>query len=139
MQIILKKKVKSKSKPKSSNNMAGKKRGSKRKSSSRTTGVFSGKILGQEVPVLSKIIKNKTFQKAAAGAGLVSIALTIAQLLNNPTVNKALSRKEVRIALAAAGGDITGAAAQFAKEGGLKQFTNGGNGTAQTSSQVGFA
>lgn len=138
MKIIIKRKGKT-NKPRKkspSNNMANKKK-PKSKSRSSSSGVFSGKVLGFEIPGVSKIIRNKTVQKAAAGAGLVSIAVSLAQLVNNPTINKAMAKKEVRIGIALAGGDVVGGAAQFVKEGGIKSLQGNGNG--MTSSQVGFA
>lgn len=137
MKITVKRKTNKPRKQSKSNNMAKKKKGSKKKSSS-SKGIFSGKILGQEVPVISKVLRNKNVQKAAAGAGLVAIALSVAKLVNNPTINKVLSRKEARIGLAYMGGDVVGAATQFVREGGIKQFSSGGSGM-QSTSQVGFA
>ena len=136
MQIIVKRKGNKRKSSSASNKMAKKKSSTRKKSSS--SGVFSGKIFGIEVPIVSKVMRNKTFQKAAAGAGTVSLALSIASLVNNPTVNRVLSKKEARIALAAAGGDIVGAGAQFVKEGGIAQVT-GQTSSAQNSSQAGFA
>ena len=83
-------------------------------------------------------MRNKTYQKLAAGAGTVAIALSIASLLNNSTINKAVARKEVRIGLAVAGGDLIGGAAQFVKEGGVGGLSVSGNG-ATSNSSVGFA
>ena len=131
---------KSNKKPKKRNNtnMATKHKKKKSKSKGSKSGVFSGKILGQEIPIISKVMRNKTFQKVAAGAGTVSIALSIAALLNNAAINKAVSMKPVRIALAAAGGDLIGAGAQFVKEGGVGGLRTSVSGTTSNSS-VGFA
>lgn len=133
---IITKRFKSKKKSSQSNKMA-KKKGSKSKSSSgRSSGVFSGKVLGFKIPVVGGVLKNKTFQKAAAGVGVVSIALSVAALINNPTINSILSRREARLALAAAGGDVIGLGAEFVREGGLnlggnqQQATIGGVGAA---------
>ena len=132
---------KSNKKPKKRNNtnMATKHKKKKSKNSKGSkSGVFSGKILGQEIPIISKVMRNKTFQKVAAGAGTVSIALSIAALLNNAAINKAVAMKPVRIALAAAGGDLIGAGAQFVKEGGVGGLRTSVSGTTSNSS-VGFA
>ena len=116
---------KSKARRSTGKNMA--KRGRKSKSrkgrsSGGTSGVFSGKILGFKIPLVGDALRNKTVQKAIAGAGIVSIALTIAGLVNNPTVNRALGNKFVRLGLAGAAGDVTGIAAEFVKEGGIGQI-----------------
>ncbi len=126
---------KSKTRRSKSNNMAKRGRKSKsRRSSGSTSGVFSGKILGFKIPLVGDALRNKTVQKVIAGAGIVSVALTIASLVNNPTVNRALGNKFVRLGLAGAAGDITGIATDFVKEGGIGQLrgvANGG-GAAQT-------
>lgn len=127
---------KSKSRKSTSRTMAKRTRKSKSKrgrSSGGTSGVFSGKILGFKIPLVGDALRNKSVQKVIAGAGIVSIALTIASLVNNPTVNRALGNKFVRLGLAGAAGDVTGIAAQFVKEGGVGQLRGiaGGNGGAQ--------
>ena len=135
MKLIIKRKRVNNSKRKtSSNNMA--KKSKKKSSSSRSSGVFSGKILGMKIPVVSGILKNKTFQKAAAGAGVVSIVTSLALLLNNATVNRAVANPIVRLGLAGAGGDITGIAAEIARNPQLiSQVTGQFGGGQQTPSQ----
>lgn len=81
--------------------------------------LFSGKVLGINVPGARGILKNKTLQKVLVGAGAVSVGLAVVQLVNNPTLNKFASKKEVRIGAAAVAGDLPGAAFQFFKEDGL--------------------
>lgn len=124
------KKVIKKSDPARSSNLA--------KNKNNQSGVFSGKVLGFTIPGVSPILKNKTFQKVIAGAGLVSVGLSIVQLLNNKRINEIAAKKEVRILAAAAAGDIPGAAFQFFKEDGFKQINLGGskqtNGAAQQTS-----
>jgi hypothetical protein len=117
-----------------SNNMKKKKSKSEyKKSTGNSSGVFSGKILGFKVPIIGDALKNKTVQKAIAGAGIVSLALSIAQLVNNPTVDKMASNKLARLALAGTAGDITGVATEFLREGGVNQIkgvvTGNGNGS----------
>jgi len=134
---IITKRFKSKKKNTSNNTMAKGKKSSKRKSSSRgSSSAFSGKVLGFKIPVVSGILRNKTFQKAAAGAGVVAIVLSLATLVNNPTVNRALGNQFVRLGLAGAGGDLVGVATQFFREGGISL---GGNQQATTNGGVGAA
>lgn len=138
LQELAKGRFKSKPRKSSSKNMAKTKSKSKsRKSSSgNSSGVFSGKILGFKVPVISDALRNKTVQKAIAGAGIVSIALSIAQLVNNPTVNKVANNKVARLALAGTAGDVTGIATEFLREGGINQIrgvVQNNNGGQQTS------
>ena len=121
-----------KSKTKSSNkNMArnNKKKSKSRKSSSGGSGAFSGKILGFKIPLVSDVLRNKIAQKVIAGAGIVSIALTLARLVNNPTVNRVVGNRFVRLGLAGAAGDVTGVATEFVSQGGagqLRAIANGG-------------
>jgi len=122
----------------SSRTMAKKKsKSSRKKSSSGNSGVFSGKILGFKIPLVGDALRNKTVQKAIAGAGIVSIALSAAQLINNAQLNRALNNKIVRLGLAGAAGDITGIATEFVREGGIDQIrgvvSNNGTGQQQTS------
>jgi len=123
-----------------SNNMA--KNGRRKKSSGRRksgggsgSGVFSGKILGFKIPVIGNALRNRTVQKVIAGAGIVAIVLSVARLINNPTLNRAANNKFVKLGLAGAAGDVTGIATQFVIGGGVSQLrgiTNGGNGNGQT-------
>lgn len=78
--------------------------------------LFSGKVLGFEIPGVKDVLKNKTAQKVLVGAGIVSVGLALVNLINNPTLNKFAAKKEVRVLAAAAGGDIPGAAFQLLKE-----------------------
>ncbi len=103
---------KSKRSKSKSKNMVRKRRKSRRSTSSGG----SGKILGIKVPVIGKVFGNPIVKKALIGAGAVSLAISIAGLVNNPTINKALNNKLVRIGLATAAGDITGGAVQLLKE-----------------------
>ncbi len=115
-----------KSKKKSStNNMKKKGRKSKSRSSSSSG---EGKVLGVKIPIIGKVFGNKTVRKALMGAGAVSLAVSIAALINNPTINKAISNKLVRVGLATASGDIVGGAVQFLKESPqvLSRRSNGG-------------
>ena len=96
--------------------------------------LFSGKVLGFEIPGARAILKNKTAQKIFVGAGIVSTELAIVQLINNSTLNKFAAKKEVRILAAGVGGDIPGAAFQFFKEDGartLRGLQSNGNGAQQ--------
>ena len=108
-------------------------KGSKQKSKSKSRkygkddGVFSGKILGYEVPGLSGVIRNKTYQKVAAGAGTVAIAVSIAQFLNNKKINDYMKKKEVKVGLAIVGGDIIGGGFELLKDGGIKSLGIGNN------------
>lgn len=118
-------------------NMAKKGKKSKsRKSSSGGSGAFSGKILGFKIPLISDVLRNKTAQKVIAGAGIVSIALSLAALVNNPTVNKFVGNKIVRLGLAGAAGDVTGIATEFLKEGGIQQLRGIANGVGQQQTQL---
>jgi len=128
---------KSKARRSTGKNMAKRGRKSKSKRSSGTSsGVFSGKILGFKIPIVGDALRNKTVQKVIAGAGIVSVALTIASLVNNPTINRAVSNKFVRLGLAGAAGDVTGIATEFVKEGGIGSLKlgNGGGGAATQTS-----
>jgi len=91
----------------------------KRKKDNRNNQLFSGKILGVQVPGARGVLQNKTLQKVLVGAGAVSVGLALVQLVNNPTLNKFASKKEVRIGTAAVAGDLPGAAFQFLKEDGI--------------------
>lgn len=127
------KNTRSKSKSK---NMAKRKSKSRRKSSSSSG---SGKILGIKVPVVGKVFGNPTVKKALMGAGAVSLAISIATILNNPTINKALNNKLVRVGLATAAGDVAGGLVQVVKESPqvLGRTGNGGQQTATLLSQAG--
>lgn len=116
-----------------------KRRMKRRSSSSSGSGVFNGKVFGYTIPGVSSILKNKTAQKAIVGAGLVSIVLSVAQLANQPQINRQLMKPEVRAGIALVGGDIPGAAYQYYKDGGLKSFSVGGGSSGGSSSTVGFA
>ena len=136
---------KSKSRKSTSRTMARKstrKSKSRRSSNSKgTSGVFSGKILGFKIPVISGFLGNKNVQKAIAGAGIVSLAISAATLINNPTINRALSNRFVRLGLAGAAGDVVGLGVEFAKSGGIAtvQQAVGGRGGGQQSSLVSAA
>ena len=104
--------------------------------------LFSGKVLGIQVPGAKGVLQNKTLQKILVGAGAVSVGLAVVQLINNPTLNKWAAKKEVRILAAGVGGDIPGAAFQFLKEDGTKLFNKRGtttNGSMQMAQVEGFA
>lgn len=102
--------------------MAGKKKGKQGGSKGGSnSSLFSGKVLGVQVPGARGVLKNKTLQKVLVGAGAVSLGLAVVQLINNPTLNKFAARKEVRIGAAAVAGDIPGAAFQFFKEDGISK------------------
>jgi len=116
-----------KSKPRTMAKKKGRKSKS-RKSNGSASGVFSGKILGFKIPLIGDALKNKTVQKAIAGAGIVSLAVTAASLINNPMINRGINNKLIRLGLAGAAGDITGIATEFVKEGGVGQLRNIANG-----------
>ena len=128
---MAKRKFKSTSRKPSSNNMANRKRKSSRKSSSSSG---SGKILGVKVPIVGKIFGNPTVKKALMGAGAVSLAISLATILNNPTINKALNNKLVRVGLATAAGDVAGGLVQVVKESPqvLRRSGSTSNGNGQT-------
>lgn len=119
---------------------------SKSKSQGSKGGLFSGKVLGFKIPVVDKVIKNKTFQKVVVGAGTVATVGALVQLVNNDQINKIWNRKEVRIVSAAATGDIVGAGAVLALEDpkilnsirGVGQTQQGNSGQG-LSNQAGFA
>jgi len=121
---------KSKRSKSKSKNMAKRKRSKSRKSSSSSG---SGKILGIKVPVIGKVFGNPTVKKALMGAGAVSLAISVAALINNPTINRALNNKLVRIGLATAAGDIAGGVIQVVKESPQLLARTNGNGQTQTS------
>lgn len=120
---MAKTRFKSKKRKSSVKNMARrirrKSKSRRRSSSGGTSGAFSGKILGFKIPVIGNLLGNKIVQKAIAGAGIVSLAITAASLINNPTVNRALNNQFVRLGLAGAAGDVVGVGVEFAKSGGL--------------------
>ncbi len=127
---------KRKSSKRSSNNMVKRKgRKSSRRKSSSSSG--SGKILGIKIPVVGKVFGNPTVKKALMGAGAVSLAFSLATLINNPTINKVLNNKLARIGLATAAGDIAGGVIQVVKESpqllGRMNRSGNGNGTPQGS------
>ena len=100
----------------------GRRSKSRRKSSSGTSGVFSGKILGFKIPLISDVLRNKTAQKLIAGAGIVSIITAGAALVNNPMLNRAVSNPIVKLGLAGAAGDVTGVIGQVVTGGGISQL-----------------
>ncbi len=108
-------------------------------------GLFSGKILGMKIPLISGLIKNKNVQKAMVGAGTVATIGAIVGLVNNPTINGIWGNQAVRLGAAASTGDIIGAGTVFILENPaqLQGITNRVSGVAggqqQISSQVGFA
>jgi len=133
---MARRRFKSKSRKPSSNNMA--KRGRKSKSKGRSSSSSgSGKILGIKVPVIGKVFGNPTVKKALMGAGAVSLAISIATLINNPTINRALNNKIVRVGLATAAGDIAGGAIQVLKE--SPQLLSRTNGEQQSQSLIPLA
>lgn len=140
---MTKRRFKSKRRKSSSNNMARKSRKSKSKrrssSSKGSSGVFSGKILGFKIPIIGGFLGNKTVQKAIAGAGIVSLAVSAASLINNPMLNRALNNKFVRLGLAGAAGDVVGVGVEFAKEGGIGTIRNAVGGGGGQSSLVSTA
>ncbi len=115
---------KGKARKSSSRTMAKRKSSTKRRSSSSSSG--GGKVLGIKIPVVGKVFGNPTVKKALMGAGAVSLAISLATLINNPTINKALSNKLVRVGLATAAGDVAGGVIQVVKE--TPQLMNRGNG-----------
>ncbi len=111
-------------------------RRSSRSSSSNGNGAFSGKVLGFKIPIIGDALRNKTVQKALAATGLVTTVLTVASLINNPTVNRVASNEFVQLGLAGAAGDITGVATQLIRTRGLpmaRSRMNGGQAQAQGS------
>lgn len=134
LQDLAKKTFKSTRRKSSTKNMAGKKgRKSKSRKSPSNSGVFSGKVLGFQIPLVSDVIRNKTVQKVLASTGAVTTLLTIASLINNPTVNKVANNELVQLGVAGATGDIVGVGAQLVRTRGLQrlrggqQQSNGGN------------
>lgn len=128
---MAKKRFKSTTRKSKSNNMVKKSRKSKSRSSSSSG---SGKVFGVKIPVIGKIFGNPTVKKALMGAGAVSLAISLAALVNNPTINKALNNKLVRVGLATAAGDVAGGLVQVVKESPqLLARTNGGQAQQQTS------
>jgi len=109
---MAKDRFKSTRKKSNTKNMAKK----KGKSKGRRSNSSSGRSIGSKIPVVGKVFRNKTVQKVLMGAGAVSLVVSIASLINNPTINKAVNNKLVRVGIAAAGGDIPGAAVQILKE-----------------------
>lgn len=134
---MAKKRFKSTARKSNSNNMV-KRKSSKSRRGSSSSG--EGKVLGVKIPVIGKVLGNKTVKKALMGAGAVSLAISFASLINNPTINKALNNKLVRVGLATAAGDVAGGIVQVVKEspqllGRVSQ--NGGQQTAPLLSQAG--
>jgi len=105
--------------------------------SNKNNQIFSGKILGYEIPGAKKLFNNKTLQKVMFGAGAVTTGLAVVQLVDNATLNKYAAKKEVRILAAGIAGDIPGAAFQLVKEDPklIGKFTNR-NGNTQASGQT---
>lgn len=143
LKIIRKKSNVNKQSKKSSSMAKGKKSKSKKSSNGSKGGLFSGKVLGFKVPLVDKVIKNKTLQKAMVATGAVTTIGAIVSLVNNPTVNKVWSNPLAKDATALATGDITGAIARRVIEnpGLVSQVTGRGAQTQQTqfTSQAGFA
>lgn len=94
----------------------GRRKGKKR-GKSRISGAKG--ILGK-IP----LIKNPTFQKAAAGIGTATLGVAVLNLVAPQFAQNAI----VRPLLAFAGGDIPGVAAQLFLGGGLGNIFGGGGG-----------
>lgn len=122
-----------KSKSRKSSSMP--KRKGRKSKSRRSTSSGGGKILGIKVPVIGKVFDNPTVKKALMGAGAVSLAISVAALVNNPTINRALNNKLVRIGLATAAGDIAGGVIQVVKES-PQLISRVGNGQAQQATLI---
>ena len=82
--------------------------------------------------MVGKILGNKTVQKVLMGTGAVSLAISLAALINNPTLNKAVNSKLVRVGLATAAGDVVGGVVQLVKESPQILRRTNGNGQQQT-------
>lgn len=128
---MAKDKFKTTRKKSTSNNLA-KKKNKSRKSSSTGSGAFSGKLLGFKIPIISDVLRNRNVQKALAATGLVTTVLTVAAVINNPTVNKFANNEIVKLGLAGAAGDVVGVGTQLLLTRGLQKVrgtttTNGGN------------
>ena len=82
--------------------------------------------------MVGKILGNKTVQKVLMGTGAVSLAISLAALINNPTLNKAVNSKLVRVGLATAAGDVVGGVVQLVKESPQLLRRTNGNGQQQT-------
>jgi len=117
--IDMRSKTVKKKKTSSRSQMAGKKGSKKSKSKSKSrssTNSGDGKIFGFKIPVLTPLLKDPTVRKLVMGAGLVSVILTTAQIVNNQKINAGLNRRGVKPVIALAGGDVVGAAFQVAKD-----------------------
>jgi hypothetical protein len=131
-------------KSRSNRNMAKKKsRKSTKKSSSGKAGLFSGKVLGFKIPMVDKVIKNKTLQKVMVASGAVTTIGALVSLINNQQVNKVWSNPLVQDGAALATGDVVGAIGNRVIKNPqlISQVTGGrvGGQSQQSSSQAGFA
>jgi len=130
------------------------KRKSSRKSSRRKSsglsglgkgGLFSGKVLGFKVPLVDKVIKNKSLQKVMVATGAVTTIGALIALVNNPTINKLWSNALTKDAAALMTGDIVGVIGNrvITNPQLISQVTGGRVGvsstTQQSTSQAGFA
>ena len=132
-----KKKVnKSRKQPKSMKRKTSKSKS--RKSSSRG----SNKDMLTRVPVLDKLVRNRTFQDIERGTGRASVVGKLLKLVPNAQVKQFADNPIVRAGLAYSNGGVAGAVYQFATDKGIIDsalgFTNG-NGNTQTVNQGGFA
>ena len=132
-----KKKVnKSRKQPKSMKRKTSKSKS--RKSSSRG----SNKDMLTRVPVLDKLVRNRTFQDIERGTGRASVVGKLLKLVPNAQVKQFADNPIVRAGLAYSNGGVAGAVYQFATVKGIIDsalgFTNG-NGNTQTVNQGGFA
>jgi len=139
MKLIIKHKKVNNSK-RTTKPMANQKSKPKRRPKSNAK-VFGGKVLNFEVPLISKVFKNKIVQQVMASRGAVATIDDIALLVNNPQINAIQSNQFVRIAESGAAGGTIGALASLFRQGGLGILTNltGGKTASQTVSNGGFA
>jgi len=94
------------------------------------------------VPVLDKLVRNRTFQDIERGTGRASVVGKLLKLVPNAQVKQFADNPIVRAGLAYSNGGVAGAVYQFATDKGIIDsalgFTNG-NGNTQTVNQGGFA
>jgi len=112
------------------------------KSKSRKSSRGSNKDMLTRVPVLDKLVRNRTFQDIERGTGRASVVGKLLKLVPNAQVKQFADNPIVRAGLAYSNGGVAGAVYQFATDKGIIDsalgFTNG-NGNTQTVNQGGFA
>jgi len=94
------------------------------------------------VPVLDKLVRNRTFQDIERGTGRASVVGKLLKLVPNAQVRQFADNPLVRAGLAYTNGGVPAGIYQFATDKGIIDSALGftsGNGNTQTVNQGGFA